>query len=146
MCAILDANTSGEVLSANPPADAEMFRSWVETGSGSLVAGGKLLRELENNRSVQKWLVNLKAAGKLFRINDGLVDAEEEKLALPGVCVSDDPHVVALAVTSGARLLFSRDNDLRSDFRNPSLVNKPRGKIFQGQTHLLRTNVCKNCK
>ena len=43
---------------------------------------------------------------------------------------SDDPHILALAVVSGARLLYSNDRLLQHDFKNPALINQPRGKVY----------------
>ena len=43
---------------------------------------------------------------------------------------SDDPHIIALAGESGARLLYSHDRSLQQDFRDVSLINNPRGKVY----------------
>lgn len=43
---------------------------------------------------------------------------------------SDDPHILALAVVSGARLLYSNDRLLQHDFKNLALINQPRGKVY----------------
>lgn len=43
---------------------------------------------------------------------------------------SNDPHVIALADVSGARILYSNDENLRDDFRNSVLVSSPRGKLY----------------
>ena len=42
---------------------------------------------------------------------------------------SNDAHVLALAA-SGARLLYTNDNLLMDDFRNPNIVPGPRGRIY----------------
>ena len=47
-----------------------------------------------------------------------------------GECASDDEHVIALARVSGARLLFTNDGDLQADFKNPGIINGPRGVIY----------------
>ena len=61
-------------------------------------------------------------------------------------CVSDDPHVIALAQESGARLLCSLDEALHTDFTNPRLINAPRGHVYQNAAHkhLIRLH-CKKC-
>jgi len=51
------------------------------------------------------------------------------------LCESDDPHVIALAQISGARILCSRDKNLHKDFTNSELVNDPRGRIYQNSSH-----------
>ena len=40
------------------------------------------------------------------------------------------PHVLALALVSGARLLYTNDAALIDDFGNPEIVARPRGKIY----------------
>jgi hypothetical protein len=47
---------------------------------------------------------------------------------------SNDVHILALARVSGARVLFLRDNNLHSDFKNTKIL-RPKGKIYQGQRH-----------
>ena len=42
------------------------------------------------------------------------------------VCCSNDSHIVALAIVSGARVVVSRDQALAEDFTNPKLL-KPKG-------------------
>lgn len=43
---------------------------------------------------------------------------------------SNDEHVLALALVSGARLLVAHDRRLRRDFRNPSIISGPRGNVY----------------
>ena len=47
-----------------------------------------------------------------------------------GVCKSNDLHVLALALVSGARLLYTNDTALIDDFGNREIVTRPRGKIY----------------
>ena len=47
-----------------------------------------------------------------------------------GAYVSNDAHVIALAQVSGARLLYSNDSDLQDDFKDKSLIDSPRGRIY----------------
>ena len=55
---------------------------------------------------------------------------EETRLEKKGLCISDDPHVIALARISGARLLCSNDKDLQQDFGTKNLIDRPRGKVY----------------
>lgn len=48
---------------------------------------------------------------------------------------SDDPHVIALAIESGARLLYSHDHKLQDDFRDSALINAPRGKVYSTEVN-----------
>ena len=80
-----------------------------------------------------KMLRQLDQAGRAKAVPDAPVDARM-KLVAPQ-CVSDDPHIIALALVSGARLLCSLDQALHTDFTNPKLINSPRGNVYQNATH-----------
>ena len=74
-----------------------------------------------------------------------LADAEKVKacaqqFAAGGAMVSDDPHVLALAFVSGARLLYTNDPRLQRDFTNPALI-RPRGKVYSTAVHRHFTDV-----
>ncbi len=58
---------------------------------------------------------------------------------------SNDAHVIALARVSGARILFCRDTALEKDFRNPSVINNPRGKIYKYKSHKNLLGVQPSC-
>ncbi len=58
---------------------------------------------------------------------------------------SNDPHMLALARISGARLLFTADNKLMDDFREKRILGgRKRGKIYssKGNTDLLTNRAC----
>ena len=63
-------------------------------------------------------------------VNRGRVDTRTKELREDQRLKSDDPHVIALAQVSGARLLYTNDEDLQKDFRNKNLINNPAGKIY----------------
>ncbi len=127
MCAIVDANVAREVFGhPRPGAGAEFFK-WINQEGGRLVAGGKLLEEL-NRTSAREWARQAMIAGWIRNVDDSEVDARATELR--DSCISDDPHVIALAQVSGARLLYSNDGDLHRDFGNKKLVDGPRGKVY----------------
>ena len=68
----------------------------------------------------------------------------EEETALAEQIVSDDPHVLALARVSGARLLYTNDANLMADFKNKRLIDDPRGSVYTraANAHLFRRAVC----
>ncbi|SPE26752.1 hypothetical protein SBA3_1300008 [Candidatus Sulfopaludibacter sp. SbA3] len=49
--------------------------------------------------------------------------------------MSNDHHVLALAITSGARTLATLDNELAQDFKNKNIIDNPRGSVYRDQTH-----------
>ena len=130
MCAIVDANVAHEVFGANPPPAAEKFFEWIERGSGRLVIGGRLLEELEKSADFRRWGQTAQFAGRMRTVNKRKVVARTRQIEREGAIRSDDPHILALAQVSGARLLYSNDRDLGDDFRDTNLINNPPGKIY----------------
>lgn len=131
MCAIVDANVASEVFGSSPPAAGEKFFEWLNKGSGRLVVGGKLLEELEmGSADFRRWGQQAQLAGRMRIVSKREVDARTEQIQREGAIRSDDPHVIALAQVSGARLLYSNDGDLQKDFGNGKLIDDPRGKVY----------------
>ena len=131
MCAIVDADVSNEVFGSNPHPAGERFFDWINSGRGRLVAGGKLLRELEaSSEGFREWAAVARSAGKMRIVGESEVDTRAKRLLSEGTCKSNDHHVIALAQVSGARLLFSNDGDLQQDFRDKNLVDRPRGQVY----------------
>lgn len=82
---------------------------------------------------MRAWLVELQNAGRLKTVDRAEVDRVSQKLKAsrgPASLTSDDEHVVALAMVSGARLLFTNDMRLSRDFKNPQIVSVPRGRVY----------------
>ncbi len=148
MCAIVDANVATEVFSTEA---GVKFAQWIDTGRGRLVAAGKLLEELEKT-PLRNWIQQAINAGLLRTVSAADVEIRTAALKSTQACRSNDPHIVALAQVSGARLLYSHDRDLQSDFKNKSLIDQPRGKVYSTQENksllpshtrlLARTDLC----
>lgn len=130
MCAILDNDVASEVFGQDRPAAGKAFFDWVNSGHGSLVAGGRLLAELDGTQAFRKWRRQAILAGRLRLVNDGAVEEWTRKLERESSCRSNDPHVIALALVSGARLLYSNDRSLGDDFRDRSLIENPPGRVY----------------
>ena len=131
MCAIVDANVASEVFGPNPSPAGDKFFSWINRGSRRLVAGGKLLEELETSSpGFREWASQAISSGTLRIVNEDEVGARAERIQTEGVCQSNDPHVLALAQVSGARLLYSNDQTLQRDFKNTKLIKNPRGNVY----------------
>ncbi len=129
MCAIVDTSVANEVFSINPPEAGLKFAQWVSTGKGKLVVTGKLLDEL-NKTLAGNWIQQAFMAGSIKNVGESDVEARTKKLQTMRVCKSDDPHVIALAQVSGARLLYSNDRKLQDDFKDKNLIDQPRGKVY----------------
>jgi len=153
MCAILDANVVGQVFGEDRPAAGRAFFEWLNADRGRLVVGGQLRNELDQSAAFRQWRVQAVLAGRVTLLNDDAIDAKARQLAKEKTCRSDDEHVVAVAQLSGARLLYTNDQDLQRDFNSKALIDQPRGKVYttrtrddltKGQRRLLANrNLCK---
>lgn len=142
MCVIVDASVASLVFRDPPDADFQAVFDWLSHrgANGCVVYGGSLAAELACVAGARRYLRALQQAGRARHIPDSAALPEEECVVRCGLCKSNDPHVVALARVSGARTLCSRDTDLHRDFKNPALVSRPRGCVYQTaeHRHLLR--------
>lgn len=134
MCLIVDANLAARVFAEPAEADFSPILDWLE-GNGCLVIGGQLAPELARIGGARRYLINLLRAGRARRVPDEVVEADRHTVAGTGLCRSDDAHVLALARVSGARVLCTHDRDLQQDFRNPLLISRPRGSVYQRREH-----------
>jgi len=138
VCLIVDANACSEFL-AKPSAVTD----WLLGGRGNprLVAAGKLREELARVGVVQRLLLTLERAGRLRSADAAQLRKQEESLRREARCQSNDRHVLALAIITGARTLATFDHDLAGDFRNKEIISGPRGSVYQDpatHAHLLR--------
>lgn len=145
MCIIVDANRLGGFLAEEPHADAAPIRRWLDRGAGSLVysTGGKFAKEL-GGKALRK-LADYSRAGRARSVDATRLAEQEAELKASGKQLrSDDPHVLALARASGARLLYTADSDLIEDFKDRRLVRNPRGKVYSGAANadLLTDQTC----
>jgi hypothetical protein len=146
LCLIIDANKTADFLNKPSHPDHVPIYAWIESGRGMIPLGGQLAREILRIRNAQRYFRELLRAGRARRYPDERVDADEAAVRDTGLCVSDDPHVIALARVSGARVLFSEDRDLWDDFRNPQLVPRPVGKIYRRAEHVAILREARPCR
>jgi hypothetical protein len=135
MCLIVDANLAGLVFRSPPDPDFVPVLDWLLERDGCLIVGGHLGTELALVEKAQRFLIALLRAGRAKRIPDAAVSQEEATVLETGHCESNDAHVIALARVSGARTLCTHDKTLQRDFRNPRLIAKPRGSVYQRRAH-----------
>ncbi len=138
MCAILDASCVSEVFGDGRPDAGEEFFRWVSQGRGRLSVGGKLRVELGRDARFVAWAETALQQGRVIFENDDKVKACTRKLRTRPEVTSNDWHVLALAATSGARLLYSNDRALANDFRNPKILGGQRGKVYSTRGHRAR--------
>ena len=133
MCVIVDNNVAG-LLFGDPkdrPEAATRFLEYVDDGSLKLVAGGRLVEELSGSGKVKAWLAEKVKSGKASIVPRDKVDEAEQQLIQEDRFKSDDPHVLAVALVAGARLLYTHDDALAADFKDRDLIHDPRGKVFR---------------
>lgn len=134
MGAIVDASVANEVFGSNRTEAGEQFFNWIATGKGVLMIGGKILQEFNKTsykrREIKKWIRQAILAGNVREVQELKVNALTASLWDNREFKSNDPHVLALAQASGARLLYSNDKTLQRDFKNKRLIDQPRGKVY----------------
>ena len=146
MCMIVDANKLGKFLADPPDEDALPIREWLyrRRGAGTLVysTGGKFKKEL--GAKARRRLADYAQAGKARLVPAHRFAEDQNALQASRHLRSDDPHVLALARASGARLLYTGDQALIADFKDARLIRTPRGKVYSGaaNANLLTSSAC----
>ena len=144
MCIIVDASRLGVFLAKPLREDAAPIRQWLDTRGGTLVysTGGQFANELKGKAKGK--LAEYSRAGKARLVPASRFAEDEAKLNASGKLRSNDPHVLALARASGARLLYTGDSNLIADFKDHRLVRNPRGKVYSSAANadLLADNAC----
>ena len=151
MCMIIDANRLNVFLSHQNNDDVKPIYSWLNNGSGKIVYSteGKFREEVKE--TARRALVELVRSGKARFVSGKQLKSEQERLIKDSDYKSNDTHVLALALVSGARLLYTEDQALRSDFRKGKwrngrfIIRSPRGKLYSSRrnSNLLTADVCK---
>ena len=139
MCIILDVNRIGKFKN---PADEDMgpVRYWLQKKNGKIVCSDteQFKREWDAGGG-HRLRRDLQRRGKLNLICPQQVLEKEHELK--GQIKSNDPHIIALAMITGVKVLVSEDKTLHGDFKNPRLAG---GKVYQTKSHsrLLRNDTC----
>lgn len=131
MCIVVDANQAA-LFFARDSAAHEPVWAWL-AADGCLVFGGRLAEELLQIAVARRVLLELVRAGRAVRADKEAVDAREAQIVRAQTCTSDDPHVIALCMVSGARTVCTLDGALSTDVR--VLLRKPKGRVYRNETH-----------
>ncbi|RKU15910.1 hypothetical protein C6503_13370 [Candidatus Poribacteria bacterium] len=142
MCAILDTNTFGKFKN---PADEDMkpVWKWLDSKDGKIAyANTKKFEDEWESGGMSHLRDQMMRAGQLKLVSEGVQEKADE---LKGEIVSNDEHIIALAIIAGVKILVSYregDRDLFTDFKNRGLVG---GRVYTRKTHarhLLRKDTC----
>jgi predicted nucleic acid-binding protein len=134
---ILDANVAHD-FPANTP-EARAIVQWMMK-RGTLATGGKNLRELFLVANVRVLILELLRAGRAFATDQEALQKWESRILTMKI-LSNDPHILALAKVSGARVLYTKDDALIKDFTNKYLISNPKGRCYSNavkHSHLLQ--------
>lgn len=138
MCIIVDNNVVRRVLVVDDDPDLGGLHDCLvgaKLPRVRMVYCRELLREYGGNRDVLRIVLALDRAGRARAAPETAVRAEEARLRSQGTLRSNDYHIVALARTTGVRLLCSDDGDLWKDFNDKALLDHPRGKVYTRRRH-----------
>lgn len=147
MCMIIDNDVRDRVFFKPDDRDFDDLHSCLigdRLPAVRIVYGGKLRREYLERPKVMKQLEELDRKGQARVVSDALVDEETAVLRASGLCRSNDVHVIALARVGKVGLLCTCDTALMRDFKTKALIDKPRGKVYNRESHneLLREFCC----
>ncbi|SRR6266567_4359388 len=140
MCLILDTDVVHLVYPRPSQQFVPVHRA-VSDKRARLVYGGELRREYQRMQGFWRILYRLDQEGSARAVPDNAVDTEMQHISQTGLCVSNDPHIIALARVADVRLLCTNDRRLMRDFRNGALLSNPRGHVYTRANHadLIRT-------
>ncbi|RWN49455.1 MAG: hypothetical protein EOS03_03065 [Mesorhizobium sp.] len=130
MSLIIDANCAHCVSLKNE--HGAPILDYIFKGKIRLVTGGKHKREILLTK-LGNLLQELLLSGSITEYSEENIVAKVAPLL--SSLVSDDDHIVGLALESGARVLFTHDAMLEQDFTNEKVLGKPRGKIYKYKYH-----------
>lgn len=141
MCLILDACCYGDFLNPNN-ADMKPVHNWMQKGMGKIAHARTLRIEHELSKSPRMVLRfrNYLRNNQVKIVNHIDVNKKEQELKKSKILLSNDSHIIALALVAEVKLLVvSGDKNLQRDFKK--IV---RGKVYQnkGHKHLLTKDTC----
>ncbi len=151
MCIIIDNCERHKFLNPGRHPEAGPVIDWIDNRNGAFAVGGsKYLAEWCPTPRLLFLMKEYFTSGRARVFPKDAVDSEQRSLDSKGACKSNDSHIIALARVSGARVLWSSDqrSGLHEDFRDPSLVNQPRGSVYQSADHrhlLSHSQSCGSC-
>lgn len=124
MCvvAIVDAD-SFPVLAGRHGEGDSLFLSWIGSRHGILAvsSSGQYFEELRKNRPIMDLIRRYDQGGQLRKISADQLSVTDDQIAQKNLR-SNDSHILSLALASDAKVLCSKDDDLRKDFKNRDIL------------------------
>src|SRR5262249_8320569 len=109
MCLILDKNVIHHVIDPNCCNEFLPIRKAILERKTKVIYGGALIAEYSQSNKVRQTLITWDRAGMAQQYSKHEVDSQTQNLLKKQCCQSNDAHIIALAIVSGARLLCSLD-------------------------------------
>jgi len=145
MCLIIDANVFSPFFNESDTQFRKIrqclfkLRVRSEESATWTVGGTKYTTEIKKHTLAYKTLITLSGAGRVKRIDDQAVDAQELELLSMKLSSRNDEGILALAQLSGCRAIVTDDNGLIKDFKK---FLKPSGRVVAGKKHLAVIREC----
>lgn len=150
MCIVIDACTFSKVF-ASDDSDFSPVKKWLSSGKGKMVLGGtKYAAELSKLHKYVRIVSELSRKGRVVTLKSSDVDAVEKRVKDIEPSVDfDDPHIVAIVVVSGCKVvctLDSRSDRFLRDRRFYEASRRPSIYRAASHAHLLRdSNIVGAC-
>jgi hypothetical protein len=141
MCIILDTNTFGKFRNSNDEDMVPVWK-WLDNRNGKIVYTNTKKFEDEWEKGGMSHLRDqMMRAGQLKLVSEGVQEKADE---LAAEIVSNDAHIIALALIAGVNVLVSYregDRNLFADFKNRELVG---GRVYtrKSHEHMLTRDTC----
>lgn len=127
---ILDANRSGD-FSRPQSGHAREILDRINRRMMRVVVSRPLLSELSRT-PIGMILAECSRLGLLIRADDAECNNAEDGIDL-ALIRSNDIHILALALCTDSRLLYTDDGNLIRDFKNSGIL-QPRGRVVKSTT------------
>ena len=109
MCIVCDVNTLPSIFSHDEN-DYSPVRDWIIRGKGKVVYGGtSYLKELSKMTKYNRILKLLGDQNKIVVVDQSAVDRKEIEVKSKVNNKCNDPHLIAILVESGCKLVCSND-------------------------------------
>jgi predicted nucleic acid-binding protein len=129
MCIIVDANVISQFNNESSEA-AQAVLLWIAK-RGRMVYNQELLDEYKANFQFLKAVLEFSRSGKAALVAGSGADLGN----LKDECKSKYFHILHLAKTTSASVLFSLDQKLHTDFKNNSVVGRHDRIVYQTERH-----------
>lgn len=121
---IVDASAFRHFCENSARTAGHQLRRWIANGHGVVVYSDeqRYRDELDRYHSVRTLLGDLRQRGAAIVIGDNPIRIALQRIPGRPIRRSNDAHILALAAASNARVLFSCDCRLQSDFSSNNIL------------------------